>query len=201
MSTYSYYAVFKPFGYLSQFTPEQEGDLTLADLCKDIPKDVFPVGRLDKDSEGLLLLTNDKRVNHYLLNPVFQHQRVYCVQVEGAPSDLALEMLQAGPAIKVNKSRYKTLPCHAEVLHDAPDFPERVPPIRVRKSIPDTWIALTLSEGKNRQVRRMCAAVGHPVLRLLRMRIGELDLGDMVLGECRELAQQDFLTKLSLPFS
>ncbi len=198
MSDFSYYILFKPFGYLSQFTAEQPEHKTLADLCQGIPKDVFPVGRLDKDSEGLLLLTSDSRINHRLLNPSFQHERTYLVQVEGIPDDAALSALQSGPAIKLGKSRYKTLPCKVKLLTEAPDVPERVPPIRVRKTVPDSWVALTLTEGKNRQVRKMCAAVGYPVLRLLRSSIEGLALGDMQLGELRQVSRDEFMKSLNL---
>lgn len=198
MSNLFYYILFKPYGYLSQFTAEQPDHKTLADLCQGIPKDVFPVGRLDRDSEGLLLLTSDKRINHKLLNPAFQHERTYLVQVEGIPDDAALKQLRSGPEIKVGKSRYKTLPCKAALFNEPPDVPERTPPIRVRKSIPDSWIELTLTEGKNRQVRKMCAAVGYPVLRLLRASIEGIDLGDMKLGELRGIPQTEFFKRLKL---
>ena len=198
MSKFSYYVLFKPYGYLSQFTREQPDHKTLADLCPDLPKDVFPVGRLDKDSEGLLLLTSDSRVNHRLLNPAFQHERTYLAQVEGVPDEVAMHALQDGPAIKVGKSRYKTLPCKATLLAEEPDVPERVPPIRVRKTVPDSWIELTLIEGKNRQVRKMCAAVGYPVLRLMRAGIEDLKLDDMVPGELREISREEFLKRLKL---
>lgn len=198
MSNFYYYVLFKPYGYLSQFTAEQPEHKTLADLCQGIPKDVFPVGRLDKDSEGLLLLTNDSSVNHRLLNPSFQHERTYLVQVEGIPGEVALSALQSGPAIKVGKSRYKTLPCKAKLLTETPSVPERVPPIRVRKTVPDSWIALTLTEGKNRQVRKMCAAVGFPVLRLLRSGIEGFALEDMELGELKKVSRDEFMRRLKL---
>ncbi|MFK7808428.1 MAG: pseudouridine synthase [Saprospiraceae bacterium] len=193
-----YYLLYKPYGFLSQFTKEHPDHRTLAELCPDIPKDVFPVGRLDKDSEGLLLLTSDKRVNSKLLHPANQHNRTYLAQVEGIPSPSAIEQLNAGPQIKVGKQKYKCLPCVGALLEKEPELPERDPPIRVRKTVPDSWLQLTLQEGKNRQVRKMCAAVGHPVLRLLRISIEDLTLEGMTLGELREIDKATFYTKLRL---
>ncbi len=193
-----YYLLFKPFGYLSQFTKEHPDHKTLAELCPGIPKDVFPVGRLDKDSEGLLLLTSDRTVNARLLNPTFKHNRTYLVQVEGVPTEEAVAELEDGPAIKVGKSRYSCLPCVASLLKEIPSLPERNPPIRVRKTVPDSWLQLTLREGKNRQVRKMCAAVGYPVLRLLRFSIEELSIEEMSLGELKEVDRAFFYECLKL---
>jgi 23S rRNA pseudouridine2457 synthase len=195
---YQYYRLFKPFGYLSQFTREQPEHQTLADLCPDLPKDVFPIGRLDQDSEGLLLLSSDPNVNARLLHPSFRHSRTYLAQVEGIPTKEALAALQIGPTITVGKTKHKCLPCIAVLLEKEPDLPERVPPIRVRKSVPDSWIQLTLHEGKNRQVRKMCAAVGYPVLRLVRSHIEGLSLEGLRPGDCIEMERKEFYGKLTL---
>ena len=170
---------------LTQFSGEE---FTLASLG-DFPKEVYPVGRLDKDSEGLLLLTDDKGLNHQLLNPRFGHQRTYYAQVEGIPSPEALTQLQQGVTIQVDGKPYRTKPAVAKLLDPAPTLPERNPPIRYRASIPDRWLALTLIEGKNRQVRKMTAAVGFPTLRLVRFSMEKITLDGMEAGEVRELSQ------------
>lgn len=179
-----YYALYKPFGMLSQFS--REGDhATLADLAFDFPKDVYPVGRLDADSEGLLLLTNDNFFKTRLLDPKQRHFRTYFVQVEGEITEEACAELAAGVTISINKMKHRTLPARAEKMAE-PNLPERNPPIRIRKNIPTSWLALSLHEGKNRQVRRMTAAVGFPTLRLVRWKIGEYELGNMQPGGIRE---------------
>ncbi len=183
----NYYIIYKPFGMLSQFTQEVPGQVTLANLDFKFPGNVYPVGRLDADSEGLLFLTDDKNVNNKLLNPKNQHPRTYMAQVEGIPEAAALEQLCKGVAISIDGKKHTTAPAKAKIPETVPEFPERNPPIRVRKSIPDTWIELELMEGKNRQVRRMCAAVGLPVLRLVRVAIGEVTLGNMQPGDVREV--------------
>lgn len=167
---------------LSQFTREVAGQQTLADLDFQFPRDVYPIGRLDSDSEGLLLLTNDRRLNHWLLNPKFAHERTYFAQVEGLPDEAALQKLTAGVDIKIDGKTHRTAPARARLLLEAPDLPERQPPIRFRKTVPDAWLEIRLTEGKNRQVRRMCAAVGFPVLRLVRVAIGSVILGDLLPG-------------------
>ncbi len=186
------FLLYKPYGMLSQFTREAPGHITLADVDFHFPKDVYPVGRLDADSEGLLLLTNDKSLNKRLLNPTNKHPRTYWVQVEGIPDEIAIERLRNGVDIHVDGKQHRTLPAEVRPLSAPPELPARVPPIRVRKSIPDSWIEIILIEGKNRQVRRMCAAVGFPVLRLVRVQIGGLGLIDPTLnnmqpGEVRVL--------------
>jgi 23S rRNA pseudouridine2457 synthase len=191
-----YYIIYKPFGMLSQFTLEQENQVTLADLNFHFEKDVYPVGRLDADSEGLLILTNDKAMNAKLLDPKNAHPRTYWVQVEGVPNFPDLKPLEQGVIISIDGKKHKTMPAKVVLLDHIPDLPARVPPIRVRKSIPDTWIALTLTEGKNRQVRRMCAAIGFPVLRLVRAKIGKLAwgserLGNMQSGDVRMIDKID----------
>lgn len=174
---------------LSQFS--REGDKsTLADLGT-FPKDVYPVGRLDSDSEGLLILTNDKELNHRLLNPRFRHQRTYWAQVDGAVTKEAIDQLSKGVTITVDGKPYQTLPSSAKILQADPDLPERIPPIRFRKTIPTSWIELKLQEGKNRQVRKMTAAVGFPTLRLVRVAIERISLGNMQPGEVRELSGKE----------
>jgi len=186
MSEYRYFLLYKPYGVLSQFTREHPSHRVLGDLY-DFPKTVYPVGRLDKDSEGLLLLTDDKQLNHRLLDPRRGHKRVYWAQVEGVPEEEALKQLRSGMTIRVNKKDYRTRPAEARLLSPPPALPERDPPIRFRKNVPDSWLELTLTEGKNRQVRRMCAAAGFPVLRLVRVRIESLELGGLQPGEVREV--------------
>ncbi len=165
---------------MSQFSPE-ENKKTLADFLKNIDKDIYPVGRLDYDSEGLLLLTNDKKLTHQLLHPNFQHERTYWAQVEGTITETALEQLRKGVVINVNGKSYTTKQCKAAILLPF-DYPERNPPIRFRKEIPTSWICITLTEGKNRQVRKMTAAVGFPTLRLIRSAIGNYQLKDIPEG-------------------
>jgi 23S rRNA pseudouridine2457 synthase len=173
-------AFYKPYGVLSQFTPEPGSQWkTLAEF--DLPKGVYPVGRLDADSEGLLLLTDEPGLNSALLDPRNRHPREYWAQVEGVPSIAALEALQA----QVEIGGYRTLPARAWKLDPQPQFPPRVPPIRVRKTVADSWIGLELIEGKNRQVRKMTAAVGHPTLRLVRVRIMNLTLAELGLAPGR----------------
>lgn len=176
---------------LSQFS--REGDKpTLADLSFDFPKDVYPVGRLDADSEGLLILTNDPALNHRLLNPKHRHERTYWVQVEGQITAEACQKLQKGVMININGKPYHTLPAKVAFLADEPPLPERIPPIRFRQSIPTSWIALTLHEGKNRQVRRMTAAVGFPTLRLVRWAIQNIKLHQMQPAEVMEVEKTIF---------
>lgn len=183
---YNYYVIFKPYGVLSQFSRPEPHHKTLADLSFTFPKDVYPVGRLDQDSEGLLILTNDKNLNHQLLNPDFAHSRAYTVQVDGQITDEAIHMLENGVGIKLGKTIYHTMPANAKLLPDGAGLPEREPPVRYRKTIPTSWAELTLIEGKNRQVRKMCAKTGFPVLRLVRTRIEKLLLNGMKSGEIKE---------------
>lgn len=192
MPVYRYYVAYKPYGMLSQFTPDRPGQHTLAELSASLPKDVYPVGRLDADSEGLLLLTNDPRLNARLLRPEGGHERVYWVQVEGVPTEEALQALRRGVVIRISGKPHRTRPARVRLLEAPPELPLREPPIRFRKSVPDRWVELALTEGKNRQVRRMCAAIGYPVLRLVRVQIGPLRLGEGLLrylqpGEVREV--------------
>lgn len=174
-------AFHKPYGVLSQFTQETSGQRTLAEF--GFPKDVYPIGRLDADSEGLLLLSDESELNQRLLHPRNAHEREYWAQVERIPTAEALAKLQRGLIIQ----GHKTLPCNAWLLDPRPEVPPRDPPIRVRKSVPDCWIGLELVEGKNRQVRRMTAAIGHPTLRLIRVRIGGLRLEGLSAGGWKQL--------------
>jgi 23S rRNA pseudouridine2457 synthase len=176
-----YYIFHKPFRVLSQFSSEGDKQ-TLSDYFPHIPKNIYPVGRLDYDSEGLLLLTDDKALTHQLLDPSFAHPRTYWVQVEGAVSSQALKQLEQGVLISIDGKPYKTKKATARIL-DTPEVSERNPPIRYRKEIPTSWISLTLTEGKNRQVRRMTAAVGYPTLRLIRYAIGKVSLDNLPPGK------------------
>lgn len=175
---------------LCQFSPEGDKK-TLADYFPGVAKDIYPVGRLDYDSEGLLLLTNDKALTHRLLEPKFAHRRTYWVQVEGIPEASALQQLERGVMISVNGKQHKTLPAKVKLLTEAPEVPERNPPIRFRKEIPTSWVALTLTEGKNRQVRKMTAAVGFPTLRLIRYSIGDITLEELKPGNFIELSAEE----------
>ena len=179
-----YYLINKPYGVLTQFT-DPEGRKTLKDLY-DFPKDVYPVGRLDLDSEGLLLLSNDKSIVDYLLNPEHGHEREYYAQVEGIPKEDELKKFEDGILIK----GIKTLPAKAKLIPD-PGFPGRIPPIRERRNIPTAWISIILNEGKFHQVRKMTAAIGYPTLRLVRVRIKGLILGNMLSGSVRELTDNE----------
>ncbi len=197
MSDFRYFVLYKPFGVLSQFTREHPSHRVLGDVY-DFPKGVYPVGRLDKDSEGLLILTDDKSLNHQLLDPKRGHERVYWAQVEGIPDEQALQQLRTGVIIRINKIDHRTRPAKAQLMAAAPELPERDPPIRFRKNVPERWLQLSLTEGKNRQVRRMCAAVGFPVLRLVRARIEGLKLGDLQPGEVKEMGKKEIYTRLGL---
>jgi 23S rRNA pseudouridine2457 synthase len=168
----------KPYGVLSQFSGE---DRTLRDYISI--KDVYAAGRLDQDSEGLLLLTGDGRLQHRLTDPRFAHPRTYWAQVEGIPAESALERLREGVTIQ----EYRTRPAGVRLLPREPELPPRNPPIRFRKNGLTAWLELILIEGRNRQVRRMTAAVGYPTLRLVRTAIGNLQLGELEPGKWREL--------------
>ena len=178
-------ALHKPFGVLSQFTPDGSPNRTLADF--GLPKGIYPIGRLDADSEGLLLLSDEADLNQRLLHPRQAHERLYWAQVEKVPAEDALRSMARG----VEMQGRRTLPCRAWLLAPQPEVAPRVPPIRVRLSIPTAWIGLELIEGKNRQVRRMTAAIGHPTLRLLRVRIGDFELAGLPAGTWRELSRPD----------
>ncbi len=189
-----YFIIYKPYLVLSQFSAV-EGKETLANYF-DVPKDVYPVGRLDFDSEGLLILTNDKRLNHQLLNPQFNHEREYWAQVDGAVTKKALQEIQQGVIINVDGKQYHTMPCKATLFDNIPIVPERYPSIRFRKEIPAPWIKLVLNEGKNRQVRKMTASIGFPTLRLIRNRIEKIVLGDLQPGKMISLDEKIIYNKL-----
>lgn len=179
-------AFHKPYGVLSQWTPEPGSRWrTLAEF--GFPPNVYALGRLDADSEGLLLLSGEPGLNTRLLDPRRAHRRTYWAQVERVPSPAALAQLAQGVVLEGRK----TLPSKATLLDPQPAMLPRDPPIRLRKNVPDCWIALELVEGKNRQVRRMTAAIGHPTLRLIRVAIGTLELGSLEPGKWRELREAE----------
>ena len=177
---------YKPYGVLTQFTPEPgSAHRTLKDFI-DVPH-VYAAGRLDADSEGLLLLTTDGELQHLLTDPRHAHPRTYWAQVEGTPQVEAIEQLRRGVQLKDGATR----PAEVRVLSQEPVLPPRDPPIRVRLSIPTAWLELTLTEGRNRQVRRMTAAAGLPTLRLVRAAIGSLRLEGLAPGEWRDLSTKE----------
>lgn len=186
MKKHLYLAFNKPFGILSQFTSENMEE-TLSNF--DLPKEIYACGRLDKDSEGLLLLTNDGALIERLLNPKNDKEKTYWVQVEKIPTKEDLEILSQG--VKIGD--YQTRPCKVQIMDPQPLVPERNPPIRTRLTVPTCWIEIILTEGKNRQVRRMTAAIGYPTLRLIRKKIGQLELGDLASGSFREITKSDIL--------
>ncbi len=182
----NYYFIFnKPYRVLCQFSPV-EGKATLSDYLS-LPKDVYPVGRLDYDSEGLLLLTNDGLLHHKLIDPRFEHSRTYFVQVEGIPDKTSLIRLSDGVVIE----KIKTKKANVRLLENEPELWERIPPIRFRKSIPTCWLEIELFEGRNRQIRKMTAAIGYPTLRLVRVKIEFLEVFGLKPGEFRELTKQE----------
>jgi 23S rRNA pseudouridine2457 synthase len=179
-------AFHKPYGVLSQFTPEPGSRWrTLADFS--LPPGVYALGRLDADSEGLLLLSDEPGLNSRLLDPIHGHPREYWAQVERHPAEADLARLARG----IDLGDDRTRPCRVARLEPPPPVPPRDPPVRFRKNVPDCWLSLELSEGKNRQVRRMTAAIGHPTLRLLRVRVGNYRLGALAAGRWLELGADD----------
>lgn len=188
-----YYVFHKPYGYLSQFTKDHAGQLTLNDFNLKIDKDVYPVGRLDKDSEGLLLLSNNKKIVQALLDPSTKKWKTYWVQVDGEMTKAAAKRLRAGVTISVEKKSITTLPAKIKIIDEPAEIHPRVPPVRFRKNIPTTWLEISIREGKNRQIRKMCAAVDFPVLRLIRVQIGELFLPNFRPGSFKEIMKRDFL--------
>ena len=188
-----YLIIHKPYKVLSQFTDE-DGNPGLGAIF-DLPKDVYPVGRLDLDSEGLLLLTNDRKLNHRLLDPGFSHWRKYWVQVEGNPEDGSLRALRSGVEINLKGKKHRTLP--ARVSSVVPTgIEERTPSVNYTKHPATSWWQVELREGKNRQVRRMLASVGHPVLRLIRVGIENLSLHPLKGGEIRQISKKVLYGKL-----
>ncbi len=192
----AYFIIHKPFNVLSQFS-STDGKKTLKYFF-DIPPDAWPVGRLDYDSEGLLIITDDKKLNHYLLDPVHKHEREYWVQVEGDITAEQITRLQEGVDIKVNGKMYHTKKCTVEKFLQSPKVSVRNPPIRFRKTIPDSWIKIILTEGKNRQVRKMTAAVGCPTLRLIRYRIEGINLENLPPGELKKIPKQELYNLLKI---
>lgn len=190
---YRYLLFYKPYDVLSQFVDRQGERHTLRDYIS-IPQ-VYPVGRLDRDSEGLMLLTNHGQVQHRLSDPKYGHPRTYWVQVERQPTTAALAQLQTGVMVQ----DYRTKPAQVRCLDGEPNLPPREPPIRFRKSVPTAWIEIILTEGRNRQVRRMTAAVGFPTLRLVRVAIADLRLDGLDPGQWRDLtpAEQEHLLTLA----
>ena len=176
---------------MSQFTKEAPNHITLQDFI-DLPKDVYPVGRLDKDSEGLLLLTNDNSFKNKLLDPIFKNSKTYLVQVDGDINSEALQSLRSGVKIKLKKGWYTTLPSIVSKIAP-PNVPDRNPPIRYRANIPTSWIEITIHEGKNRQIRKMCAQVGFPCLRLIRSAIKGQSFEDVQIGNGRLLEKSEVI--------
>ena len=193
---HQYFVVHKPFQVLSQFSPEGDKK-TLKDIF-DVPSHVYPVGRLDYDSEGLLIITDDKKVHTVLLNPNQGHEREYWVQVENNITKEAIKKLETGVMISDKGKSSRTRKCKAEIFSSPPDVAERTPPIRQRKNIPDSWLKMILTEGKNRQVRKMTAAVGFPTLRLIRYRIEKLTIEKLDPGEMIILSQTELYNLLGL---
>lgn len=191
-----YFVIYKPYGVLSQFTPEH-GKKSLADVVK-VPKDVYPVGRLDENSEGLLILSNDGPFIHELLNPEFEHERTYWAQLDGKITPAALQSLEDGVSIRVSKEDYTTLPAQVKKISDPTTLPER--PVRVdfNQARGYSWIALTLKEGKNRQVRKMTAAVGFPTVRLVRAQIENIEIGNLQPGQQLEFSESSIRKKLNM---
>jgi len=188
-------AFHKPFGIVSQFTPENSAYGTLANF--DLPPKVYPIGRLDADLEGLLLLSDEHGLNERLLHPRHQHRRRYWAQIERIAAPGTLKKLESGLIIQ----RYEIQPCRAWLLRPPPEVPARNPPIRFRKTVAACWIALELGEGKNRQVRRMTAAIGHPTLRLIRVQIGTFNLNPLMAGQWKILSpvERELVFERKLP--
>lgn len=186
MDSFVYIVFNKPYGVLSQFTGEKL-DETLSQF--GLPKDVYAAGRLDKDSEGLLILSNDGPFIDSLLSPKSDKEKTYWVQVEKIPDTESLLKLSRGVLIE----DYKTKPCKVKILDPQPEIVERNPPVRFRKTIPTCWLEITISEGKNRQVRKMTASIGFPTLRLIRVRTGKYELGDLKIGEWKMVKREDIL--------
>jgi len=174
----------KPYGVLSQFTKQEPDHVTLAEF--GFPKHVYPIGRLDWDSEGLLLLSDEREWNDWLLHPRYSHERTYHAQVEGIATEDAMVVLRKGVFTQGRKTR----PCKARLLGD-PGYLPRSVPIRFRLSVPTSWIEIILIEGKNRQVRKMTAVAGLPTLRLIRVAVSGLSLGDLPVGKWRELGDKE----------
>ncbi len=188
-----YFIFNKPFRVLCQFSPEGDKK-TLKNF--NFPKNIYPLGRLDYDSEGLLILSDDKKLNHLLLNPQFNHKKTYLAQLEGELSVEDMQNFRNGLELNVKGKKFRTK--NAEIEKVDINLPERNPPIRYRKNIPSPWYKISISEGKNRQIRKMCAAVNHPVLRLIRIAIENIELNDLAAGEKVELSKNVIYRKLKI---
>ncbi len=193
-----YFIINKPFGVLSQFT-EENNNPGLSSLFK-LPRDVYPVGRLDLDSEGLLILTNDRKLNSKLLNPKNKHSKTYWVEVEGIPTQESLEMLEKGVTINLKGRKHQTSPAKVTKINN-PDLEERSVPVNRLKHPETSWLEITITEGKNRQVRRMTATVGHPTLRLIRVAVEDLKLGSLKPGEITQISEKSIMKKLNIKSS
>ena len=195
---FRYFIANKPYNMICQFTPDYERQRTLANLNFAFSKDVYPIGRLDIDSEGLLLMTNDRKLNHTLLNPQFAHVRTYLAQVQETPIEEKLQQFRNGLEVKIEKKLINTLPCQCRVVEDltpffnGKDVWKRDPPPIPSAYKPMSWLEVALIEGKYRQVRRMCAKIEHPCLRLIRVKIANLTLGDLPVNDVLEL-EHDFV--------
>lgn len=197
MEEFKYYVVYKPYNMLSQFT-SQLGKKTLADIPFNFPKEVYAVGRIDEDSEGILILTDDKTLNNKLLNPKYEHYRTYLAQVEGIATIEATKLLEKGVEISVEGKKYFTKKAKVEIIEDPENLPERSIPIRFRKNVPTSWIKLSIIEGKNRQVRKMTAAVGLPTLRLIRTKIEDLELAQLKNGFVEDVDRETIYKLLKI---
>lgn len=190
-----YFIINKPYKILSQFSDEGDNE-GLKSVFKDLPKDVYPVGRLDLDSEGLLILTNDRSLNNKLLNPDHNHERTYLVEVEGTPDPVTINNLKKGVEINLKGKKHITKPAKVKIVE--PEVAERKPAVNYTKHPIRTWLEIKLTEGKNRQVRRMTAKVGHPTLRLIRSAIEDLRLEPLKPGEITQISEKVVYKKLNL---
>jgi len=193
----NYYIIYKPYKIISQFTSSHRKKKCLGELGYPFPKDVYPLGRLDENSEGLLILTNDKSLNHKLLNPAFEHKRIYLVQLQGIITTEAIKQLETGVSIALDAGVYITKPCKAKQVKKPENLAPRAHPISDR--LPTSWIELTLTEGKFHQVRKMTAGVGFPCVRLIRIAIEGIRLENMQPAEVRELKKEAVYKKLNIP--
>jgi len=191
-----YFIIHKPYGLLSQFSDEG-GNRGLGSLFS-LPKDVYPVGRLDVDSEGLLILTNDRSLNNRLLNPAMFHERTYMVEVEGIPTVESLMQLERGLEISVKGGKHVTRACKGRLLTSSPSVLERNPPVNRIKHPITSWLEIRLTEGKNRQVRKMTAKIGHPTLRLIRIAIEDVQMNDLLPGAIKQISANVLLKKLKV---
>ena len=192
----NYYIIYKPYKMISQFTSSHKKKKCLGDMGFIFPKDVYPLGRLDENSEGLLILTNDKNLNYRLLKPEFEHKRIYLVQLQGIITTEALKQMESGITIALDAGPYLTKPCKVKQVKTPEDLPERGHPVSDR--LPTSWIELTLTEGKFHQVRKMTAGAGFPCLRLIRIAIEDIRLEKMQPSEVRELKRDAIYKRLNI---